>query len=97
MDPMQVIPAGRAVSAEEGVAVNRGDAKWSSTGAAPTSPPEGVFLHKRRMELVELSGRTTGRLGYTWPTTAYAIGGMATLAPRYSIISASIAASTRPQ
>jgi len=33
--------------------------------AAPTSPPEGVFRHKRRMELVELSGRTTGRLGYT--------------------------------
>ena len=26
------------------------------------------------MELVKLSGRTTGRLGYTWPTTAYAIG-----------------------
>ena len=35
------------------------------SGAAPTSPPEGVFRHKRRMELVELSGRTTGRLGYT--------------------------------
>ena len=34
-------------------------------GAAPTSPPEGVFRHERRMELVELSGRTTGRLGYT--------------------------------
>ena len=47
-------------------------------GAAPTSPPEGVFRHKRRMELVELSGRTAGRLGYTWPTTAYAIGGTAT-------------------
>ena len=27
------------------------------------------------MELDELWGRTTGRLGYTWPTTAYAIGG----------------------
>ena len=35
------------------------------SGAAPTSPPEGVFRHKRRMELVELSGRITGRLGYT--------------------------------
>ena len=35
------------------------------SGAAPTSPPEGVFRHKRRMELVKLSGRTTGRLGYT--------------------------------
>ena len=35
------------------------------SGAAPTSPPEGVFRHKRRMELDELSGRITGRLGYT--------------------------------
>ena len=48
------------------------------------------------MELVELSGHTTGRLGYVWPTTAYAIGGTATLALRYSIISASTAARTRP-
>ena len=67
------------------------------SGAAPTCPPEGVFQHKRLMELVELSGRTTGRLGYTWPTTAYAIGGTATLALRYSVISASAAARTRPQ
>ena len=29
MDPMQVFPAVRAVSAEGGVAVHRGDAKWS--------------------------------------------------------------------
>ena len=29
MDPMLVFPAGRAVSAEGGVAVHRGDAKWS--------------------------------------------------------------------
>ena len=50
-----------------------------------------MFRHKRRMELVELSGRITGRLGYTWPTTAYAIGGTATLALRYSIISVSTA------
>ena len=42
------------------------------------------------MELDEQSGRTTSRLGYTWPTTAYAIiGGAATLALRYSIISSS--------
>ena len=67
------------------------------SGAAPTSPPKGVFRHKRRMELVELSGRTTGRLGYTWPTKDYAIGGTAMLALRYSIISASTAARTRPQ
>ena len=51
----------------------------------------------RLMELVELSGRITGRLGYTWPTTAYVIGGTATLALRYSIISASATARTRPQ
>ena len=56
----------------------------------------GLIRHKRRMELVELSGRTTGRLGYTWLTTAHAIGGTATLALRYSIISASAAARTRP-
>ena len=67
------------------------------SGAAPTSPPEGVHRHKRLMELDELSGRTTGRLGYTWPTTAYGIGGTATLALRYSIISATSAARTRPQ
>ena len=53
-----------------------------------------LFRHKRRMELVELSGRTTGRLGYTWPTTAYAVGGTATLLLRYSIITATTAAST---
>ena len=66
------------------------------SAAAPTSPPEGVFRHKRRMELDGPSGRITGRLGYTWPTTAYAIGGTATLALRYSIISATAAARTLP-
>ena len=72
--------------------------KATTREAAPTSPPEGVFRHKRRMELDELLGRTTGRLrlGHTWPTTAYAIGGTATLALRYSIISATAAASTHP-
>ena len=29
MDPMKISPVGRAVSAEGGVAVHRGDAKWS--------------------------------------------------------------------
>ena len=71
--------------------------KETPSGAAPTSPPEGVFRHKRLMELDELSGRTTGRLRHTWPTTAYAIGGTAMLALRYSIISATTAARTRPQ
>ena len=71
--------------------------KETPSGATPTSPPEGVFRHKRLMELDERSGRTTGRLGHTWPTTAYAIGGMATLALRYSIISSTAAARTHPQ
>ena len=93
MDPMQVFPAGRAVSAEGGWPYTEA----TPSGAAPTSPPEGVFRHKRRMELVELSGRITGRLGYTWPTTAYIIGRTAMLALRYSIISATTAARTRPQ
>ena len=43
----------------------RGMAEATTREAAPTSPPEGVFRHKRRMELDELSGRTTGRLGCT--------------------------------
>ena len=58
-----------------------------------------MFHHKRLMELDELSGRITGRLGYTWPTTAYTIGRhrRATVAPQYSIISATTADRTRPQ
>ena len=40
------------------------------SGAAPTCPPEGVFRHKRLMELVELSGRTTGRRNETAFLTA---------------------------
>ena len=67
MDPMQVFPAGRAVSAE---------GEWPYTeatpsGPAPTSPPEGVFRHKRLMELDELSGRTkadSDTLGRLQPT-----------------------------
>ena len=43
--------------------------------SAPTSPPEGVFRHKRLCELVELSGRTTGRLGYIRAYTATRIRG----------------------
>ena len=93
MDPMQVFPRRATLAAPKG--------EWPYTaatpsGAAQTSPPEGVFRQKRRMELVQLSGRTTGRLRYTWQTTAYAIGGTATLALRYSIISASTAARTLP-
>ena len=66
--------------------------KETNSGAVPsTSPPEGVLRCIRHMELDEQSGRTTGRLGYTGPTTAYAIEGTAALALRYSIISASTA------
>jgi hypothetical protein len=39
-----------------------------------------LFRHKRRMELVELSGRTNGPTRIHVPTGAYAIGGTATLA-----------------
>ena len=47
------------------------------SGSAPTSPPEGVFQHKGRMELDELSGRTTTRIHraaamHAGPTTATA-------------------------
>ena len=42
----------------------------TTSGPAPTSPPEGVFRSMGQMELDEQSGRTTGRLGYTGPTTA---------------------------
>ena len=61
-------PPGDASGAEGGVAVqysgvHQGDAKLTHSGAAPTSPPEGVFRHKRPTELDEQSGRTTGRLG----------------------------------
>ena len=67
------------------------DTEGTPSGAAPTSPPEGVFRHTRRLELDEQSGRTAGRLGCTGPATAYAIGGTAELALRYSIISSSTA------
>ena len=55
-DPMLVIPAGCSISAEGRIAYTEA----TPSEAAPTSPPEGVFRHKRRMELVELSGRITG-------------------------------------
>ena len=90
--PCRVSPPGDASGAEGGVEYT----KATPSGAAPTSPPEGVFRHKRRMELVELSGRTTGRLGYTRRPEPYAIGGTATLAQRCSIISATAAARTLP-
>ena len=76
MDFCRCSPTGRTTSAERGVVVphraryqRRRESgrtpRRQPCRAAPTSPPEGVFRHKRRMELVELSGRITGRLGYT--------------------------------
>ena len=76
----RVAPKGESLYTEE-----------TPSGTAPTSPPEGMFRRTRRMELDYQSGRTTGRLGYTELITAYAIGGMAALALRYSSISASTA------
>ena len=73
------------------------DVLGSLTAADNVVAPFNMFRHKRLMQLDELSGRITGRLGCTWPTTTDAIGGTATLALRYSIISASAAARTRPQ
>ena len=77
MDFCRCFPTGRTTSAEGGVVFphraryqrRRGSGRTlrrRPCGAAPTSPPEGVFRHKRRMELDELSGRITGRLGYTF-------------------------------
>ena len=46
--------------------------------------PKGCFAAHGGGSIDELSGRTTGRLGYIRPTTAHAIGGTAELALRYS-------------
>ena len=76
MDFSRCFPTRRTTSAEGGVVFphraryqrRRGKGRTprrQPCGAALTSLPEGVFRHKRLMELVELSGRITGRLGYT--------------------------------
>ena len=69
----------------------KGERPYTKETTSGASPPEGVLRCMRHMELDEQPGRTTGRLGYTGPTTAYAIGGTAALALRYSIISSSTA------
>ena len=68
---LQVFPAGRyerrrgsGGSPPGALSAPKGEWPYSEatpSGAAPTSPPEGVFRHKQLWELVELSGRTTGR------------------------------------
>ena len=45
---------------------------------------KGCFAAYCARSIDELSGRTTGRLGYDRPDSAYAIGGTAELALRYS-------------
>jgi hypothetical protein len=46
--------------------------------------PKGCFATYYSRSIDKLSGRTTGRLGYDRPDSAYAIGGMAELALRSS-------------
>ena len=60
MDPMQVFPPGDIICARE-----RQYTEETTSGAAPTSPLEGVVHRIRHMQLDEQSGRTTGRLGYS--------------------------------
>ena len=63
--------------------------KWPSPIQRPVelprlARPKGCFAAHGGGSIDELSGRTTGRLGYIRPTTAHAIGGTAELALRYS-------------
>jgi hypothetical protein len=63
--------------------------KWQSPIQRPVelprlARPKGCFAAHGGGSIDELSGRTTGRLGYIRPTTAHAIGGTAELALRYS-------------
>jgi hypothetical protein len=60
------------------------DFRIATSGAAPTSPPEGCFASYCARSIDGLSERTTGRLGYVRPHSAHAIGGTAELALRYS-------------
>ena len=81
MDPMKVIPAGRRKRRRRG----KGCTPRRRPVELPLPAcPKGVLRRIRHMKLEEQSGRTTGRLEYTWPTTTHAIGGTAALALRYS-------------
>jgi hypothetical protein len=66
-------PQGVACGAGGGTA----DCRTTTSGAAPTSPPEswpkGGFAAYYARSIDELSGRTTGRLGYDRPDSAYAM------------------------
>ncbi len=50
----------------------------------PLVHPKGCFTAYYTRSIDKLSGRTTGRLGYDRPDSAYAIRGTAELALRYS-------------
>ena len=61
---------------------------WPSSELRPVelprlARPKGCFATYYARSMDELSGRTTGRLGYDRPDSAYAIGGTAELALRY--------------
>ncbi len=75
-------PSSEIISAKGGAQYNDD----TTSGAAPTSLPEEVLHRILHIELDKLSGRTTGQLGYTGPTTADTIGGTAELTLQYSII-----------
>ncbi len=78
--PNKVFPAGRCCGAEGGMA----DFRITTSGAAPTSPPEEVFRLILRKEYRRAVGTHSGRLGYVRQHSAYAIGVTAELALRYS-------------
>ncbi len=78
--PPKLSPPGIARGAEGGMA----DFHTTSSRAAPTSLPERCFASHYARSMDELSGRTTVRLGHDGPVSAYAIGGTAKLALRYS-------------
>ena len=79
MDPVQVFPAFSSC-AKGGVA----DFRLRPVELPRLARPKGCFAAYYARSIDELSGHTTGRLGYDWPDSAYAIGGTAELALRYS-------------
>ena len=87
--PLQVFPAGRAISAEGGVAVHRGA---DHVELPRLARPKGCFVTSAAWNYGTHYGPTRMHV----PTRAYAIGGTATLALRYSIISTTAAARTLP-
>jgi hypothetical protein len=88
MDPTHGFPCRALLAAPKGGLLY---ADSTTSGAARLVRPKGCFAAYDNRSIDELSGCTTGRLRYTGPTTAHAIGGTAELALRYSTIAASTA------